>query len=368
MKGQWIGNYNGTNQGQIIIELDEQPNNYVGWAYLFDSTPGHPPSSAQVITHSKDVDQENEFLVGPVNVGIASVVSWQNEKEKYPGFIFPTKAKVKMKVDDQSLSLEWTTDIGTNGSAHLPRPKSNEPSEITPLEITTWSDFKQHVSTLPTRKYIFRGQERSLEWRLRTHFHRTGRADLKRLIYQDIPELHRATIHVTSHKFDLFDADERGAFYALVQHHGYPTPLLDWSYSPYVAAYFALSGLKKVDLDQNKSCRIFLFDRGQWDRDFNQLVDVAGVQPHFSVFSPMPLGNHRMSQQQALTTLTNVDDIESYIRNREQEKGKTYLEAIDLPNRERAEIMKDLEMMGITAASMFPGIDGACQYQKERFF
>ena len=83
MKGQWIGNYNGTNQGQIIIELDEQPNNYVGWAYLFDSTPGHPPSSAQVITHSKDVDQENEFLVGPVNVGIASVVSWQNEKEKY---------------------------------------------------------------------------------------------------------------------------------------------------------------------------------------------------------------------------------------------------------------------------------------------
>lgn len=367
MKGQWIGNYSGSNNGTMTVELDEQPNGYFGWAYLFDSASGHPPSSALIMTPNKDATQEFDVSVGPIDSN-SSTSSWEGFKERYPGFQFPTKAKVKVKVEEQSLNLEWTTDIGTFGRANLPRTHSGETSALVPLKIATWAQFKERVSTFPSRKYVFRGQEKSSEWRLRTYFHRTGRADLKRLIYVNIPELHRATIHVTSHNFKLSDPDELGAFYALVQHHGYPTPLLDWSYSPYVAAYFAFSGLSKNTLDQRKTCRIFLFDMEQWQRDFNQLVHIAGVQPHFSFLSTLPLGNLRMIPQQALLSLSNVDDIESYIRNREQEKNRIYLQAIDLPMSSRAEIMKDLEMMGITAASMFPGIDGACQYQKERFF
>lgn len=75
-----------------------------------------------------------------------------------------------------------------------------------------------------------------------------------------------------------------------------------------------------------------------------------------------------MVQQQALVSVTNIDDIESYIRNREQEKQKTYLQVIDLPASSRKEVMQELSLMGITAGSLFPGLDGVCRQLKERFF
>ena len=75
-----------------------------------------------------------------------------------------------------------------------------------------------------------------------------------------------------------------------------------------------------------------------------------------------------MIPQQALSTITNVDDIESYIRHVEHNRKKSYLQVIDLPARERPDVMKDLHQMGITAGSMFPGLDGACEALKEQYF
>ena len=368
MKGQWIGIYSGSNKGDIIIELDEQSDCYLGWAYLFDSREGYPHSSALIKTPNKEIEQEFELGVGPINTNVAGLSSWDSIKSQFPDFEFPTSAKVKMKIVDTSLNVEWKTNMGTTGSSSIPKSNAEKNSELAISEIDSWKKFKEHVSDMPTRKYIFRGQKESSKWRIRTHFHRSGRADMKRLIYQDIPELYRATVNLASHKFNLSNADELGAFYALVQHHGYPTPLLDWTYSPFVAAYFAFSEVSKRIQNKGDCCRIFIFDGQQWESDWNQLVQVAGVKTHFSLIKPLALGNPRMIQQQALATLTNVDDLESYIRNREMENDKIYLRAIDLHYSSRAEVMKDLDMMGITAASLFPGIDGVCKYQRERLF
>ena len=59
--------------------------------------------------------------------------------------------------------------------------------------------------------------------------------------------------------------------------------------------------------------------------------------------------------------MTNIDDVESYIRRRETERGTTYLTAIDIPVSERRRVMQELQYMGITAGALFPGLDGACE-------
>jgi hypothetical protein len=168
---------------------------------------------------------------------------------------------------------------------------------------------------------------------------------------------------------DLNNALMYAAFLHLAQHHGYPTPLLDWSYSPFVGAYFAYHGVEDVEraaVDRQK-VRIFLFDKTAWCGDIKQILTATARFPHFSVVEPLSIGNERMIPQQALSSLTTVDDIETYIRSKES-ADKVYLRAIDLPAEDRDGVLRELSLMGITAGSLFPGLDGTCQELRERFF
>lgn len=60
-----------------------------------------------------------------------------------------------------------------------------------------------------------------------------------------------------------------------------------------------------------------------------------------------------MIPQQAASTITSIDDIETYLRSRETDKKK-YRQAIDLPVRERKRVIRDLSYMGNTTGSLFP--------------
>jgi hypothetical protein len=60
--------------------------------------------------------------------------------------------------------------------------------------------------------------------------------------------------------------------------------------------------------------------------------------------------------------------MEKYIHHREVGARKSYLSAIDLPAIERKTVIRELDLMGINAGSLFPGLDGACGQLRERFF
>ncbi len=140
------------------------------------------------------------------------------------------------------------------------------------------------MMSLEKRRYLFRGQNRP--WRLRTSFHRTGRADLNRFLNEDIQSLHKQLSARTKHVFNLEIPNENGAFFNCVQHHGYPTPLLDWSYSPYVAAFFAYRGISNEVAKKSRpeeKVRILMFDQEQWKEDRDS--DHAFIAPNSLFFN-----------------------------------------------------------------------------------
>ena len=365
MKGQWLGTFKGSRSGSITLNLDEGPEEYSGYAHLIDDSGKLPPVFAILRSKGKTNPLSLEASTVPVHGATHATLTPAELERDFPGFTFSKTAKVKGELDGRYLKVEWTTDIGTTGNAALTGGTAEDKSSYK-AEAISWTKFKAKMDSYPARKFIFRGQEKA--WKLRTSFHRTGRADVFKFEFGDIPALHRVLSSRTKHIYNLSDAEQNGAFYHLVQHHGYPTPLLDWSYSPFVAAFCAYRKISP-DLDAGKSkVRVFMFDHIKWHKDWERIQTLRTYKLHLSVLDFTAIDNDRMIPQQALSCVTNIDDIEKYIRRKEDEKKTSYLKVFDLPASERKQAMMDLSVMGITAGSMFPGLDGMCEELKERLF
>jgi hypothetical protein len=202
---------------------------------------------------------------------------------------------------------------------------------------------------------------------LRSSFHRTNRSDIIRLREVDIPVLHRSISAKTKHLFELRDGVQNGAFWNLIQHHGYPTPLLDWTYSPFVAAFFAFRKAT-TSAESKEKVRIFVFNKQAWTDEFPQWEHLTVALPHLSILEPLAIENPRAVPQQALCTVTNVDDIENYVQKLEAQTRHKFLEVFDLPLNEGRKILQDLKLMGVSAATLFPGIDGTCEEMRFAHF
>jgi hypothetical protein len=122
------------------------------------------------------------------------------------------------------------------------------------------------------------------------------------------------------------------------------------------------------DAEPARCVRVFILDE-IWRIEVPQFLYATRPFPHFSIAEFIAIDNERMLPQQSVSAITNVDDIESHLdeiaKNRQR---KPYLTAIDLPLSQRSTVFADLAHMGVTAGSLFPGLDGTCEELKERHF
>jgi hypothetical protein len=354
MRGQWIGSYEGMPGGSIAVNIDEHASCYEGTAYLHPvNTQTGPIPKAEVVFRTTDKRTDafgfsTEFL-SPLHPNTHERVPWEEIKHLFaPDAYMSKRIDVTGKLVAGKLQLEWKNENGLGGHCSLSASKAEAPSTLE-AETVSWEQFKKRVTGLASEeRFIFRGQ--SKPWRLRTAFHRRGRSDLRRFLEQDIPLLHKVLSARTRHFFDMKDAQERASFLSLAQHHGYPTPLLDWTHSPFVAAFFAFRGVTRGDAQAAASdakVRVHVFDLGRWTGTTQQVLRVTSPLLHLSFVDVLAIENERLIPQQAVALISNADDIEAYLQGREQNQkiAEPFLRALDIPVTEREAVFNELRYM-----------------------
>jgi hypothetical protein len=371
LEGQWWGRITGDLTGTLRLELEDRGFGYVGHAFLFYRPEDQMPAGFRFqLAFPKTppfVAPTGTYYLhppgGPMTFGERQVAE-QMIAERF-GEPMPPGVTVELVPQGRRLKVNWTTADGQLNSTLVSPSNINSKSKlVTRTDLDTWPEFRAWAVAQVPRKYIFRGQSKPAK--LATLFHRSWRKDLTRWVDQDVPALFGAVVGQVSYPLQLGRNDHNAVIWALLQHHGYPTPLLDWTFSPFVAAYFAF---ERAQEKQRTKPRIFIFDKEAWEAKYGQMNFFADASPpHLTVLEIPVLANPRAAPQQALSTVTNVSDIEAFVREREQEDGRTYLTVCDLPPASKADIMRELEIMGITYGSLFPGIDGICRDMRNRLF
>lgn len=262
------------------------------------------------------------------------------------------------------LTGEWRDQFGGKGRIHFePVPDTQE---LRADKCSTWGQFKEWASDVPRSKGIcaFRGHG-SNTFRLRTTLQRAGRNRLERYCNETISEFCTHAEAALGNRFKLADGDDFSTLLGLAQHHGLPTPLLDWTRSPYVAAFFAFSdALEWADSRDASHVRIYGLANEFFSAFTRPVVKLPYYAPYACPLQIGPLNNPRLYAQQGLFIVTNAANIEHLMLEEGKRIGTNYLVAADVPISFASEALEDLRYMGLTAATMFPGLDGVCRMMK----
>ncbi|MGY8706996.1 FRG domain-containing protein [Bradyrhizobium sp. 18BD] len=252
-----------------------------------------------------------------------------------------------------------------------------------------WEEFKKQASLLMIdarddgAKILFRGHASS-NWSLQTTLDRSSHSSsllgyynlalrvkseveaFTALRWDSAPDLGEVT-----QLFSNYESFSRAMtfgnlphypYLAYLRHHGFPSPLLDWSTSPYVAAFFAF---RDNDADAENAA-IFAYR----ERDASGMKIGGGHEPAITVLGPYVAGPRRHFLQRSQYTVCNIWESErnqAYFYDhsavcRPFDPNKKFQQDIIykfvLPRTERDKILAELQDYNLNAYTLFGSEEG----------
>lgn len=226
------------------------------------------------------------------------------------------------------------------------------------VNLSSWKYFASFIQEkLKFSNYIWRGQTYA-NWLLEP--------SLDRIIKKNnITNGAKArTAHIEGFKFAtrgrrgenacLYESEDD--WWALGQHHGLATPLLDWTISPYVALFFAF--IEESDADDPRA--VWSLSQTSVKKANEKIKDKDII----SLIKPFSNENSRLVNQGGLFTKAPPGvDVETWIKKHyKDEKRFVRLRKILMPNKDRDKVLVALNRMNINHLTLFPDLSGACQF------
>jgi len=237
--------------------------------------------------------------------------------------------------------------------------------------LKSWEGFEDELVRInaetiylrkKTQRYVvepfFRGHGCS-EWPLETTLDRIQKGMSVSDYYRIIESVQKHVATCTSEKWDLnteikilgfkFRAPE---FLAYLRHNGFPSPLLDWTRSPYIAAYFAFRDVSSPR-QQQEYVSIFVYrefagkSKFVWGDKAHICVPGSNITTH---------RNHYLQQSEYLFCVKEESKDKWFFANFEDvppHEGQDDLVKYNIPISEQQKVLRKLDSMNITAYSLF---------------
>lgn len=259
------------------------------------------------------------------------------------------------------------------------------------LYADSWqADLKRHRSP-----YVFRGCSEPAE-ELRPGITLIGEhhASVEKLLLSDFRHYAR---------LDISPDDSEWNWLAVAQHHGLPTRLLDWTYSPFVAMHFVTAGLGpdepqtdgliwcvnykatnqyvpeplRRQLDEYRKSLFSIATLEEIVRDLDAF-DALSPDP-FVVFLEPPSIDARIVNQVALFSIMSrprspaeetaiaFDKYLEWLDERREDGDLAVIRRIRIPPALKWEIRDKLDQANITERVLFPGLDGLAAWLRRHY-
>lgn len=251
-------------------------------------------------------------------------------------------------------------------------------------DLDNWEDFEHELTELTAKaqtiaeagtssELLFRGQS-SCEWRLNTTLERAStkidtiadyfqflagaKPQLETFTGQRWPEFDIAEIRRRYEAYDNFHIAQFPSYELCVysRHHGFPSPLLDWTRSPYIAAFFAF----QPPLADRVALWAYQEYSGVGKTSSSNEPQIKSLGPfvtshprHFLQQGQYTLAARYEAQQWHLAGHHSVFEL-----NRE---GQDKLIKFTLPATEREKVLRRLDLFNVNAYSLLQSDDALLQ-------